>query len=50
MTLGSLAQLFIRAARVLRDVNAVRRGRIWQRIANRLIGKGIGRASRPLWR
>lgn len=35
---------------VLGDVRAVQRGRIGQRIANRFLGRLIGRATRGLWR
>jgi hypothetical protein len=32
------------------DAQAVKRGRVGQRVANRLIGKAVGRGARRLWR
>lgn len=38
------------AARLLGDINAVKRGRGWERLANRLMGKMAGRIMGRLWR
>lgn len=49
MTLSQLARLLSRGAVITRDVNAVRRGRVAQRVGNRLMGKAIGRTMRGRW-
>lgn len=38
-----------RATVVLGDVNAAQRGRLPQRVANRLIGRGVARVLRGKW-
>ncbi len=43
MTIGKTRSLLYLVARLLGDLNAVRRGRIGQRIARRLAGKLSGR-------
>jgi hypothetical protein len=50
MTLSQLARLFGRAAVYTRDVNAVRRGRIGERLVNRVAGRLVSRAMRRVWR
>lgn len=35
---------------LLGDVRAVQRGRIVERLANRLIGRALGQATRGVWR
>lgn len=50
MTVNKLRSLFYRAARVLGDIQAARRGRILQRIENRLVGKTVRRMTKKLWR
>lgn len=35
----SLTSHLYRAARLSADIRAIRRGRIWQRLANKLIGR-----------
>lgn len=50
MTLSRLAAALTRGARLVRDVNAVRRGRVRQRLVNRAIGRFVGRTLRPVWR
>ena len=45
MTIGAIRSLLYGAARILGDVQAVRRGRIGERIQRRLLGKLFGRAS-----
>lgn len=50
MTLSKFASVLTRGARIVRDVNAVRRGRIVQRAENRLIGRLFGRLTRKAWR
>lgn len=49
MNLSKLARLFGQAAVVTRDVNAVKRGRIVQRIGNRVVGRAISKSTRRLW-
>lgn len=49
MTLAQLANALTRGAVIVRDVNAVQRGRVTQRIGNRLIGKAFGRTMRGRW-
>ena len=46
----NLRSLLYLVARLLGDVNAVRRGRIGQRIARRLAGRATGRALRRMLR
>jgi hypothetical protein len=48
--MSSLRNFLYRLARFLGDVTAVRKGRIGQRIHNRMVGKGIGKLTRKLWR
>ena len=43
MTIGKIRTALYALARLLGDVNAVARGRILQRIANRLIGRFFSR-------
>lgn len=38
-----------RATVLLGDAQAVKRGRVVPRVANRVIGKAVGRAMRRLW-
>ncbi len=46
----NLRSLLYLVARLLGDVNAVRRGRIGQRIVRRLAGRATGRALRRMLR
>lgn len=39
-----------RATVILGDVQAVKRGRILERLVNRLLGRGVSRAMRRAWR
>lgn len=39
-----------RATVLLGDVQAIKRGRFWQRIVNRLLGRAVARAMRGVWR
>ena len=50
MTVAKTRRHLYTAARVLGDVQAARRGRLWQRLANVLIGRAAGRALREVWR
>lgn len=50
MTLGSLRSLLYLIARLLGDVQAVRRGRVGQRIARRVAGRLTGRLLGRLFR
>jgi len=47
MKLSRLLQL---GARNARDAEAVRSGRVGQRVYNRLLGKAVGRTTRRWWR
>ena len=46
--LGRLDRYFIKVARFLGDVNAVKRGAIGMRVTNRLVGKASTRISRGI--
>jgi hypothetical protein len=50
MTLAQLARLLGKASVYARDVNAVARGRVGERLANRVIGRAVSRALRRVWR
>lgn len=50
MTLSRFASVLTRSARLVRDVNAVRRGRVVQRVENRVLGRLAGRVLRKVWR
>ena len=43
MRIGKVRGLLYLAARVLGDVNAVRRNRVGQRVARRVAGRAVGR-------
>ena len=43
MSIGKLRSLLYKTARILGDINAVKRGTVKKRIANRVIGKVSGR-------
>lgn len=43
MTIGKIRTFLYKTAKILGDVNAVKRGRVKQRVKNRLIGKFTGR-------
>ena len=46
MTLSQLARLLGKASVYTRDINAVKRGRIAQRVGNRVVGRTISSAMR----
>jgi hypothetical protein len=50
VNLSKLARALTRAAVITRDVNAVRRGRIGQRLDTRMVGRQVGRLTRGLGR
>jgi hypothetical protein len=50
MNLSQLARLFGKAAVITRDVNAVKKGRIGQRLYNRAIGRVNSRIMRRFWK
>ena len=50
MTLSQLARALSKSAVLARDANAVKRGRVPERVVNRTMAKLIGRAARNLWR
>lgn len=48
--LSKLARILGKLSVYTRDVNAVSRGRVPQRVANRVIGRAASRAMRKVWR
>lgn len=50
MNLSKLARRLGKAAVVVRDVNAVNRGRVPERVANRIMGRAANWAMRRWWR
>lgn len=50
MNLSQLARLFGKAAVITRDVNAIKRGRVKERIYNRVIGRVNSRIMRKFWK
>lgn len=50
MTIGKARSLLYLTARILGDVNAVKRGTVGKRIARRLAGKVTGRALGQIFR
>ena len=50
MTLSKLRGLFYKTARVLGDVQAVRRGRIVKRIHNRIVGRLSSKILNRIWK
>ena len=50
MNFSRLARNLDKAARISRDINAVRRGRVTERLTNRITGRLIRKATRGLWR
>lgn len=49
MTLSQLARVFGKAVVLTRDVNAVRRGRVVERAANRTMGRSMSTVMRGRW-
>lgn len=50
MNLSKLARTLGKASVVVRDVNAVQRGRIGQRVVNRVAGRAASKLMRGVWR
>lgn len=50
MSLSRLARWLGRASVITRDANAVKRGRIGPRVANRVMGRAVSKGMRRLWR
>jgi hypothetical protein len=48
--MSALRAILYMLARLLGDAQAVKRGRVGQRVANRMIGRAVGKATRRLWR
>jgi hypothetical protein len=48
--LSELARLLGKASVYTRDANAVARGRLLERLANRAMGRVVSRGMRRLWR
>ena len=45
LTIGETRSALYKTAKLLGDINAVKRGSIGQRVSNRLVGKASGRIS-----
>jgi len=43
MSISSIRSVLYKTGRILGDINAVKRGKILQRVGRRVIGKGVGR-------
>lgn len=50
MTIGKVRSWLYFFTKILGDVNAVKRGRVRQRIQNRLVGRTTARILGKLWR
>lgn len=50
MTISGLRRLLYSFNRLLGDYSAVKRGKVVQRIENRMIGRLLGKFTRGLWR
>lgn len=50
MTIGGLRRLLYSTARILGDVNAVKRGTVGKRLARRIAGRATGRGLGRLFR
>lgn len=50
MTLSKLARILGKTSIYARDINAVKRGRIGQRITNRIIGRIVNKGMKNVWR
>lgn len=50
MNLSKLARALGKVAVYVRDANAVKRGRIGERVANRVIGRAVNKIMRKVWR
>ena len=50
MSISKTRGFLYRLARLLGDVNAVRRGKVGHRMTRRAVGKGAGRALRKLFK
>ena len=50
MSIARTRRTLYRSARVLGDVQAVRRGRVSQRLVNRGLGRLVGRLLSRLWK
>lgn len=49
MTLSQLARILGKASVYTRDVNAIRRGRAKERVANRVMGRALSNLMRGRW-
>lgn len=49
MTLNKLSRWLFLASRTARDVNAVRRGKVAQRVGNRIMGRATSKLMRGVW-
>jgi hypothetical protein len=50
MSISSTRRLLYTLARLLGDVNAVKKGKVGKRVGRRLVGKATGRGLRRLFR
>lgn len=48
--MSSFIRWLVRLTVLLRDINAIRRGRIGARIHNKIVGRTVGRVTRKLFR
>jgi hypothetical protein len=47
---SKLARTLGKASVLARDVNAVQRGRVGQRLVNRVVGRQVNKLTKGLWR
>ncbi|GAB3798536.1 hypothetical protein [Virgibacillus kimchii] len=50
MKINSLRRVLYTFARILGDVNAVKKGRVGRRIGRRVVGRGTGKMMRKLFK
>jgi hypothetical protein len=50
MKINGIRRLLYTAARILGDVNAVKKGRAGRRIGRRIVGRGTGKMMRKLFK
>lgn len=50
MKLNGIRRLLYSVARILGDVNAVKKGRVGRRIGRRVVGRGTGKMVRKLFK
>lgn len=50
MSIAKWRRAFYLTSRTLGDVQAVKRGRVGQRITNRIVGRAMSKAMKGVWR